>query len=286
MENDVIHINRLDADASAVSAFVAPHRNVLVLTGAGISTASGIPDYRDANGVRRGKAPMEGPAFRASETMRRRYWARSMIGWPKLAQTAPNAGHRALAALEAAGRIAALLTQNVDGLHQQAGSRAVIELHGNIHRVVCLACGTMQTRRAVQTLLERANPGLVGNDAAALPDGDAELATDALAGFQVPPCPACGGMLQPDVVFFGDGVPRDRSEAAERAVAAADAVLVVGSSLVVFSGYRFCRMAAEAGKPIAAINRGVTRADHLLVLKCETPAESLLPLLADRLHSD
>jgi len=269
----------------ALAAFIAPHRRVLVLSGAGISTASGIPDYRDANGVRRGKAPMEGPAFRSSEAMRRRYWARSMIGWPKLAGTTPNAGHRALAALEIAGKISTILTQNVDGLHQQAGSSDVIELHGNIHRVVCLDCGATHTRRSVQDLLELANPELAASDAAALPDGDADLETAALAGFHVPPCPVCGGMLQPDVVFFGDGVPRARSEAAERAVAAADAVLVVGSSLVVFSGYRFCRMAAEAGKPIAAINRGVTRADPLLAIKSEEAAELLLPLLADRLGS-
>jgi len=277
--------DHLFADVDALAAFIAPHRRVLVLSGAGISTASGIPDYRDANGVRRGKAPMEGPAFRSSEAMRRRYWARSMIGWPKLAGTTPNAGHRALAALEIAGKISTILTQNVDGLHQQAGSSDVIELHGNIHRVVCLDCGATHTRRSVQDLLELANPELAASDAAALPDGDADLETAALAGFHVPPCPVCGGMLQPDVVFFGDGVPRARSEAAERAVAAADAVLVVGSSLVVFSGYRFCRMAAEAGKPIAAINRGVTRADPLLAIKSEEAAELLLPLLADRLGS-
>jgi len=277
--------SQLDADVDALAAFMAPHRHVLVLSGAGISTASGIPDYRDANGVRRGKAPMEGPAFRSSEAMRRRYWARSMIGWPKLAGTAPNAGHHALATLETAGKVSTILTQNVDGLHQQAGSSDVIELHGNIHRVVCLDCGTAHTRRSVQDLLEHANPELTASDAATLPDGDADLETAALADFHVPPCPVCGGMLQPDVVFFGDGVPRVRSEAAERAVAAADAVLVVGSSLVVFSGYRFCRMAAEAGKPIAAINRGVTRADPLLALKCQEAAELLLPLLADRLTS-
>ena len=277
--------SRLDADVDALAAFMASHRHVLVLTGAGISTASGIPDYRDANGVRRGKAPMEGPAFRSSEAMRRRYWARSMIGWPKLAGTAPNAGHRALAALEIAGKVSTILTQNVDGLHQQAGSSAVIELHGNIHRVVCLDCAAEQTRRSVQDLLEHANPELAASDATALPDGDADLETGALASFHVPSCPVCGGTLQPDVVFFGDGVPRARSEAAERAVAAADAVLVVGSSLVVLSGYRFCRMAAEAGKPIAAVNRGVTRADPLISLKCQEAAELLLPLLAARLTS-
>lgn len=268
---------------AALEAFMERNARVLVLTGAGISTASGIPDYRDRDGVRRGKAPMEGPVFRQSEAMRRRYWARSMAGWPRLAGAAPNAAHRALASLERAGNIAAVLTQNVDGLHQQAGSDTVIELHGNIHRVACLDCAAGYSRREVQHWLEQGNPGFAGLPATALPDGDADLAPHTPAHFQIPECPDCGGMLQPDVVFFGDGVPRARSEAATHAVLAADAVLVVGSSLAVLSGYRLCRLAAEAGKPVAAINRGVTRADALLAFKCDAAAESLLPVLADRL---
>ncbi|HEY4316817.1 MAG TPA: NAD-dependent protein deacetylase [Herbaspirillum sp.] len=270
----------LQHDLEALAAFVERHPRLLVLTGAGISTASGIPDYRDRHGVRRGAAPVEGPAFRNLEAVRKRYWARSMLGYPSLSNSAPNDGHRAIAALEAAGRRMTVLTQNVDGLHQRAGSTGVIELHGNIHGVVCLACATHFSRAAIQVMLEAANPAMLDIVATPLPDGDARFEPDALAAFEPPCCPECRGMLQPDVVFFGDGVPRERAAAAERALEAADAVLVVGSSLVVFSGYRFCRMAAAAGKPVAAINRGITRADHLLAFKSESAAETILPALA------
>jgi NAD-dependent SIR2 family protein deacetylase len=267
--------------APELAAFLKPFPKVLVLTGAGLSTASGIPDYRDQHGVRRGKAPIQGPEFRRMEAVRRRYWARSMIGWPRLANASPNAGHHAIASLEAAGKISTVLTQNVDGLHQQAGSSNVIELHGNIHTVVCLECRAQFSRRFIQSLLEQANPDLAGAAGMALPDGDAQFEPDTLAAqFQIPACVQCGGMLQPDVVFFGDGIPRTRTIEAEQAVAQADALLVVGSSLIVFSGYRFCRMAAEAGKPVVAINRGMTRADHLFSLKLDASSELMLPLLA------
>jgi NAD-dependent SIR2 family protein deacetylase len=270
-------------ELAALTAFVERHPRLLVLTGAGISTASGIPDYRDRDGVRRGTAPVQGPAFRSLEAVRKRYWARSMLGYPSLSGSAPNGGHRAIAALQAAGKVVTVLTQNVDGLHQRAGSTDVIELHGNIHGVVCLACATHFSRAAIQAVLEAANPAMLEIVATPLPDGDARFEPDALAEFQPPCCPRCGGMLQPDVVFFGDGVPRERTSAAEQALAQADAMLVVGSSLMVFSGYRFCRIAADAGKPVAAINRGVTRADHLLVFKSESAAEAILPALVRQL---
>ncbi len=269
--------------AKELAAFLSPFSKLLVLSGAGISTASGIPDYRDQNGVRRGKMPVQGPEFRSMEAVRKRYWARSMIGWPTLAQAVPNAGHRAIADLEAAGKISTVLTQNVDSLHQQAGSSNVIELHGNIHRVVCLACKARFSRLFIQSLLEQANPDLAGAVGRALPDGDAQFELDeldSLAEFHLPHCVQCGGMLQPDVVFFGDGVPRASTDAAEKALVQADALLVVGSSLIVFSGYRICRMAAEAGKPVAAINRGMTRADPLFALKLEASSELILPSLA------
>lgn len=268
------------ADAIELAEFLSPFPKLLVLTSAGMSTASGIPDYRDQNGVRRGKTPVQGPEFRSMEAVRKRYWARSMVGWSALAQAAPNAGHRAIADLEAAGKISTVLTQNVDSLHQQAGSSNVIELHGNIHRVVCLDCKAQFSRLFIQSLLEQANPDLAGAAGMALPDGDAQFELDALAEFHMPHCVRCGGMLQPDVVFFGDGVPRARTDAAEKALAQADALLVVGSSLIVFSGYRICRMAAEAGKPVAAINRGMTRADPLFSLKLEASSELILPPLA------
>jgi NAD-dependent SIR2 family protein deacetylase len=280
-----MHIMNLNQQLEQLDGFLQRHRRVLVLTGAGLSTASGIPDYRDKDGVRRGRTPIQGPDFRKSEAVRRRYWARSMAGWPTLAQAAPNAGHRALAELEQAGRIAAIITQNVDGLHQRAGSSNLIELHGNIHGVICLDCRASYRRDAIQAWLAAANPVLAAADAAgeivpeARPDGDAEIELDALQDFHMPSCDACGGTLQPDVIFFGDNIPPERTADALRMQEEADALLVVGSSLMVFSGYRFCKLAAQANKPIAAINLGKTRADDLIGLKVEASAAEVLPLL-------
>jgi NAD-dependent SIR2 family protein deacetylase len=280
------HMN-LNQQLDHLGGFLQRHRRVLVLTGAGLSTASGIPDYRDKDGVRRGRTPIQGPDFRRDEAVRRRYWARSMAGWPTLAQAAPNVGHRALAALEAAGRIDGLITQNVDGLHQRAGSRKLIELHGNIHGAICLDCRTLHPRAAIQEWLLKANPELAASAAAGVdsvvpesrPDGDAEVELDALQHFHMPSCDACGGTLQPDVIFFGDNIPAQRTADALAMMEQADALLVVGSSLMVFSGYRFCKLAAEAGKPIAAINLGKTRADDLIGLKVEASAVDVLPRL-------
>lgn len=269
--------------AEELAAFLERHTRTLVLTGAGLSTASGIPDYRDRDGVRRGKQPIQGPEFRRSEAVQRRYWARSMVGWPVLAKAAPNGGHQALAALEASGRLGFLLTQNVDGLHHQAGSHAVLELHGNIHHVSCLACEARFPRAFVQTQLEEANPEVAASMAMPLPDGDAALDTDALADFTLPRCVHCGGALAPDVVFFGDNVPPARTACALAQMDMADSLLVVGSSLMVFSGFRFCRMATQSGKPIAALNLGRTRADDLLHLKLDESAEHVLPLVAQLL---
>ncbi|PWF47671.1 NAD-dependent protein deacetylase [Massilia glaciei] len=263
-----------------LAAFLGRHRQVLVLTGAGLSTASGIPDYRDRDGARRGAAPIQGPDFRRHAAVRKRYWARSMVGWPLLEQARPNAGHHALAELESDGAIASLITQNVDGLHQRAGSVSLTELHGNIHAVVCLDCHAQFPRAFVQTQLERANPAPAGTGALPAPDGDAQLEPGALDDFNVPDCIYCAGTLKPDVVFFGDGVPADRTARALAQIERADALLVVGSSLAVFSGFRFCRMAAASGKPIAAVNLGWTRADDLLELKLAAGAEDVLPMLA------
>ncbi len=276
--------------AAALAEFLASHPRALVLTGAGLSTASGIPDYRDSDGVRRGRVPIQGPDFRRSTEVQRRYWARSMVGWPIMARALPNAGHRALAGLERHGHFSTLLTQNVDGLHQRAGSASVLELHGNVHKVVCLHCRADFSRAFVQTLLNEANPelatALAGVSARALPDGDAAIEPDALDGLHLPWCVHCGGTLSPDVVFFGDGLPPARTAEALARMQAADALLVVGSSLMVYSGFRFCRMAAEAGKPIAAVNLGRTRADHLIALKLEASAERLLPQVAGLLHAE
>jgi NAD-dependent SIR2 family protein deacetylase len=270
--------------AGALAEFLARNPRTLVLTGAGLSTASGIPDYRDRDGVRRGKMPILGPEFRKSSAVQRRYWARSMVGWPTLAKAAPNAGHQAIAALETHGKIGFVLTQNVDGLHQQAGSHAVLELHGNIHAVVCLECRAQFPRAFVQTQLLAANPGLAGAMAAPAPDGDAHVEPEALDDFRLPWCVHCGGAVAPDVVFFGDGIPPARTACALAQMEAADALLVVGSSLMVYSGFRFCRMAAESGKPIAALNLGRTRADHLIDLKIEESAEQVLALVPTQMN--
>jgi NAD-dependent SIR2 family protein deacetylase len=275
---------RIRDPAGALADFLAAHPRALVLTGAGLSTASGIPDYRDRNGERRGKMPIQGPEFRRSDLVQRRYWARSMVGWPTMAAALPNPGHRAIATLQAHGAVGCLLTQNVDGLHQQAGSPSVLELHGNIHTVVCMDCRAQFARAAVQAQLLEANPALAGAMAAPAPDGDAHVEPGALEEFHLPRCVHCGGALSPDVVFFGDGIPAARTALALAQMEAADALLVVGSSLMVYSGFRFCRLAQDTGKPIAAVNLGRTRADHLIDLKLEASAEQLLPLVPPLMH--
>ncbi|MBV8626330.1 MAG: NAD-dependent protein deacetylase [Paraburkholderia sp.] len=270
---------------AALHDFVQRHPRLFVLTGAGISTESGIPGYRDENGEWKRSPPITLQEFLGSEHSRKRYWARSMIGWPVVADAAPNAAHRALAQMEAARHVETLVTQNVDGLHQRAGSTDVIELHGSIGGVMCLDCGTPHTRASIQRTLAADNPALLDANAEPAADGDAHLEWHDLDSFRIPACPACGGLLKPSVVFFGENVPRERVDSAGRALEAADAVLVVGSSLMVYSGYRFCVWAEKAGKPIAAINLGKTRADPLLALKITAPCSDMLTALAARLAS-
>ncbi len=252
-----------------LAAFIARHPRLLVLTGAGCSTDSGIPDYRDANGDWKRAQPVTYQAFVGSLQTRQRYWARSIVGFRKMRGIQPNDAHRALATLEAHDRIDVLVTQNVDGLHQAAGSRNVVDLHGRIDAVRCLACDARVARDTFQAELTRRNPAFAELDALAAPDGDADLEQVAFDTFEVPACTACGGLMKPDVVFFGEGVPPDRVERVMLALETADAMLVVGSSLMVYSGFRFVKAMAELGKPVAAINLGRTRADDLLTLKVE-----------------
>ncbi|HUN28058.1 MAG TPA: NAD-dependent protein deacetylase [Steroidobacteraceae bacterium] len=262
----------------ALTEFLARHERLLVLTGAGCSTESGIPDYRDADGGWKRAQPVTLPAFLGGEAVRRRYWARSLIGWPRIARARPNAAHRALAALEHAGHIELLVTQNVDRLHQAAGSERVLDLHGRLDLVRCMDCERRLPREEHQQELGRLNPAWAELPAGAAPDGDAELEGLDFERFAVPGCPGCGGTVKPDVVFFGESVPAERVERAMAGLDAADAMLVVGSSLMVYSGYRFARAAARAGKPIAAVNLGRTRADELLALKIAQPcAVALTP---------
>jgi len=270
----------LEDDLARLRDFVAAHPRLFVLTGAGVSTDSGIPDYRDNQGDWKRPQPVTYQAFMGDERTRRRYWARSLVGWRRFSRAHPNAAHLALARLEAAGRVEVLLTQNVDGLHQAAGSHHVIDLHGRLDRVRCMAHGHLVQRSAFQEVLEQRNPAWAELDAVDAPDGDADLEGHDFSRFQVPDCPLCGGLLKPDVVFFGEGVPRERVLAAVHGLEQADAMLVAGSSLMVFSGFRFVNAAAKAGKPIAAVNMGRTRADGLFSLKIERPVAETLAAIA------
>ncbi|GBQ88198.1 NAD-dependent deacetylase [Acetobacter nitrogenifigens DSM 23921 = NBRC 105050] len=267
------------ASNDALRAFVDRHQRIFVLTGAGCSTESGIADYRDERGEWKRPQPVTFQAFMRDEAVRRRYWARSLIGWRQLGAALPNAAHRALAALEARGQCEVLLTQNVDGLHQAAGSRNVIDLHGRIDAIRCMNCGQTSRRHDLQPRLLDLNPGWAALDATNAPDGDADLDGQDFSTFRIPPCARCGGVLKPDVVFFGENVPAERRDAALAHLARADAMLVVGSSLMVQSGYRFVARAAAAGLPIASVTIGRTRADALLTLKVSESCGSTLNFL-------
>jgi|SRR5579862_2014712 len=256
------------ADVADLRAFIAAHRRVFVLTGAGCSTGSGIPDYRDDNGDWKRRPPVMYEAFCTQPAVYRRYWARAFAGWPRFRSAVPGVAHRALATFEESGALARLVTQNVDGLHQQAGSRHVIDLHGRLDVVVCLGCRVRTAREELQAAMAEANP-LWSATAAAAPDGDADIDASAIDAFEPPRCHRCGGLVKPDVVFFGENVPADRYEEARDALAGADALLVAGSSLMVYSGFRFVRQAHDAGLPIAIVNRGRTRGDDLTDLKVE-----------------
>lgn len=254
-------------------------RRLALLTGAGISTDSGIPDYRGPSASARVRSPIQHRAFVGQAHTRARYWARSVLGWPRFKAFAPNPAHLALAHLETAGLLEGLITQNVDRLHQKAGHGQVLELHGSLFAARCLACGATEPRDALQARLLELNPG-AGDWAHTLaPDGDADIPEAAVEDFVVPGCVACGGVLKPDVVFFGDNVPKPRVEEAFSIVDRAQALLVVGSSLTVYSGYRFALRAAERGVPLCIVNLGPTRADAIATVKVEAPCGPLLPAL-------
>ncbi|MET9974729.1 NAD-dependent protein deacetylase [Streptomyces microflavus] len=256
---------------------------VLVLSGAGISTESGIPDYRGEGGSLSRHTPMTYQDFTADAQARRRYWARSHLGWRTFGRARPNAGHRAVAAFERHGMLSGVITQNVDGLHQAAGSEDVVELHGNLGRVVCLSCGTLSTRRELAGRLEEANEGFAPVAAAINPDGDADLTDEQVGDFRVVPCAVCGGVLKPDVVFFGEAVPPERVEHCRALVREASTLLVLGSSLTVMSGLRFVRQAAQAGHPVLIVNRDPTRGDRHAVTRIALPLGTALTALAGRL---
>lgn len=272
----------MDKDIDRLAEWLADRRRVAVISGAGCSTASGIGDYRDDDGSWKRNPPVQMQDFVSDQATRRRYWARSMLGWPMMSRARPNAAHDALAAMEARGWLNGLITQNVDGLHQAAGHRQVLDLHGRLAEVVCLHCDARYPRSDMQQLLHRSNAFMQHAIASAAPDGDADIADELdLSAFRVPDCRRCGGMLKPDVVFYGDSVPRTRVDEAYAMVDSAEALMVVGSSLMVFSSFRFCRRAQELGLPMAAVNRGVTRADQWFDLKIEADCARVLPAVLE-----
>lgn len=271
--------------ADALSDVLERHARWFVLTGAGCSTQSGIPAYRDESGAWKHKAPIQFRDFVGSEALRRRYWARSFVGFELVHHAMPNGAHHALARFERLGRARLLVTQNVDGLHQKAGSQSVVDLHGQLAEVECLDCHARLSRAALQEWLLEQNPWLSRTRSAyATPDGDAELDAGDCEEFVVPSCVQCSGVLKPAVVFFGENVPKARIDVAYQALAESEALLVVGSSLMVFSGFRFARRAADLGKPVVVINNGLTRADALAALKLQGECGAVLDAAISRLE--
>lgn len=269
--------------ARALGDLMQRHPHWVVLTGAGISAESGIPTYRNRAGDWRAPEPVREQAFRTEYTTRQRYWARSYHGWPRVRDAEPGAAHRALAVLEAQGRVALTISQNVDGLHQRAGSTRVVDLHGRVDRVRCLDCNDVTARETMQSRLAPLLRSAPLQGPTPRPDGDADIPSEHYENLEVPPCPACGGTVTPDVVFFGGSVPRERVRACLDAVEKADGLLVVGSSLAVYSGFRFCRHAEKHGKPIALVNPGWTRADDMAALKVPAEAGPVLAAVASAL---
>lgn len=268
----------VDALAGLVAA-----GGVVVLSGAGLSTESGIPDYRGPSGVARRHTPMTYQTFTGDPQARRRYWARSHLGWRTIARAVPNDGHRAVAGLQRAGLVDAVITQNVDGLHTAAGSPQVVELHGRLDEVVCLDCGNHTSREELDRRLREANPGFDAAVTAVNPDGDVELPDEAVAGFRVVDCSFCGtGTLKPDVVFFGETVPASRVARCFDLVRRARSLLVLGSSLTVMSGRRFVLRAAKQGIPVAIVNQGPTRGDGYAAFTVDAPLGEVLPALLER----
>ncbi|MDO3720529.1 NAD-dependent protein deacetylase [Marinobacter sp. chi1] len=283
-ETDEVPVQHEPEQAGEMLAdFIRKHPRLLVLTGAGVSTDSGIPDYRDGDGAWKRKQPVQHQAFMESFETRQRYWGRSLIGWPVMRNASPNPSHHHIAQLELLNHTSLVVTQNVDRLHQKAGTQGVVDLHGRADEVICMSCGFRCSRDEVHNQCDTLNPRFRQYQAATAPDGDADLDVD-FSDFKPADCPQCAGILKPDVVFFGDFVPKQRVDAALDSLRESDGLLVVGSSLMVYSGFRFCRYAKEWGKPIATLNLGRTRADDLADLKLNAriaeTLEASLPALS------
>ena len=265
-----------------LAEFIHRYPKLMILTGAGVSTDSGIPDYRDGEGAWKRKQPVQHREFMESFETRQRYWARSLVGWPVMRNATPNPSHYHIADLELRNHSSLVVTQNVDRLHQKARTHAVSDLHGRADEVLCMSCGYRCPRDDVHARCADLNPDFGHYKADTAPDGDADLDVD-FSGFQLADCPKCSGILKPDVVFFGDYVPKERVSSALDALKASDGLLVIGSSLMVFSGFRFCRYAKEFGKPIATLNLGRTRAEELAELKLNARIGETLRASLDQL---
>jgi len=264
---------------------VRRYPRLVVLTGAGLSARSGIPTYRDDSGTWLRSEPILHQEFIGEQSARQRYWARSLAGWPYVHAAQPNCSHRALVELESSGHIPLVVTQNVDRLHQRAGHLRVVDLHGRLDQVLCLHCDQLLTRDKMQQHLLELNPEFKDFDAEQQADGDAAVEAAHVAAFRVPDCANCGGVLMPDVVFFGGTVPKTRVERVNCEISAADALLVLGSSLAVYSGFRFCRFAKELNKPLLIVNRGTTRADSIADLKVSQDCGDILSALVERIEN-
>lgn len=282
-QDDVAAVSDPALAAEQLAEALPQHAPWFILTGAGCSTASGIPAYRDETGAWQHAAPMTYQTFMGTEAARQRYWARSLQGYGFMHQAQPNAIHLAVRALQAARLVSSVVTQNVDSLHERAGTEATVALHGRLAEVICTVCRTIVPRAEFQEVLTRANPSTPRPTLLRAPDGDAMLEGD-FSRFVVPPCAACGGILKPNVVFFGEGVPRTVTEAANRGFEASRGVLVLGSSLAVFSGYRFVRSAHQRGIPVVIVNRGRTRGDALARLKIDADCADVLTTTLQRLQ--
>lgn len=264
-----------------LAEFVSCYPNLFAITGAGISSESGIPTYRDDSGNWKGNRPIQHSEFMNSHAARQRYWARSFSGWPAVQKAQPNGAHRALAKLESLNLVQMLLTQNVDRLHQRANHRQVVDLHGRLDEVICMDCGAIVSRSEIQDWLKHNNPQLTESADLIRPDGDAEVDDGMLESVQIPACNCCGGLLKPNVVFYGSSVDKGMVSDIYQKLAEADSLLIVGSSLMVYSSFRFCKFAAENGIPIACINQGRTRADQFFDVKVAQPCgQALGSLLA------
>ncbi len=273
-----------------VSEFIMRHQRILLLTGAGVSTASGIPSYRDADGEWKHQRPIEYRDFIKHLSTRQRYWARAYVGWKIFNRAEPNPAHHAIAQLESMGKLSLTITQNVDGLHQRAGTQRLIEMHGSLARVGCLTCQRQISRSQMQARLLEKNPVLVEFSAPLGPDGDAKLENNKFEQLELPACEFCGGTFKPTVVFFGEALARDTVKDCDSAITQSDAMLVVGSSLVVFSGFRLVRDASQLEMPVLLLNQGKTRADNIITHKvqqdCAVALSQAVQLMGDNASAE